>query len=280
MDSPGDGSTYVDFAATDVDEFWLYMLYGNGSRFQVSIDGTAPQLLANGSAVDLGLSAYQPEAGYGTRASTGQLVYRIPVTRGAHTIRVSPPSVAGYYTMITGIEARISGKGVRVSNFGNNGRSTGDLVLDTPTLGNRSRGLYFDQARADLAVLMVSGNDFNGQAPVSWFKDNMRTAIERQRMKGTTAYGGTYAGKDVLLVVKPQPDYPNTPAGANATYPLPDYYRAMYELADEMDVALLDLGVRFTDYATSQDMFADPVHVNNLGAEDIAQAVYNALHTV
>lgn len=174
----------------------------------------------------------------------------------SHTLTIN-----GYTTFIYGVEARIKNQGVRVSNLAFNGEST----ISGAVVG--SMIIAFDMPKADLAVMLLSMNDFQSHTTVAGFKDRTRTMIQRQRA----------AGGDVLLVTAPQPDFTQIPADQVQTPAMSAYFTALYELANEEDAPLLDLAHRWESYTANQPYYFDSLHPNDLGAEDIARAVYNAV---
>lgn len=273
------GANYVTFTTTCT-EFWIYAI-GTGSRPQVQIDGGTIMLIAGNTNTDPSLTDPDQESGYWKKTvddGFGQVVTKIPAgALGSHALKVRAPSNNTSYVQIHALEARIPNQGVRVSNLGYNGISTAEMILDDTTYGLQGMAQSFDMVKADCAVMLMSMNDFQTHRTKAAFKTNLTTLVQRQK-----ASGGFNANGDVLLVNCPQPDYTNIPLDHVLTPPMADYYAAMYEVADEQDVPLLDLANRWKDYATSQPLgyFADYLHPGDLGGEDIAQAVYNVLQAV
>ncbi len=79
-----------------------------------------------------------------------------------------------------------------------------------------------------------------------------------------------------MLLWNPLPDV----AGLGKDPQLWDAYRnAYYEVADEQDVPLLDLGGAWKDFATANalGMFADVIHPGNRGSAGLADLVEHAL---
>ena len=267
---------YIEFTAT-CDEFWLYTLVSNGGSPRVQIDGgTINTIGAGGSSTT---ATYLPKPGYwGEGTTSGLVVSQIPAgALGQHTIRLMAPSSSGTLT-IFGIEGRIAGKGVKVSNLAQSSRQMSELIADDAVNHFSGMSITFDTFRSDLAVLLVGMNDYQGHSPVATFKSRVATAIDRQRDTSTYSAKG-----DVVLVTCPQPNYAAPiPADGVLTPPLSDYYRALYELADEKDIPLIDVAWRWKDFATSNALgfFGDALHPNDLGSSDIEQTITNALLAV
>lgn len=264
---------HIEFTAT-CDEFWVYSLVSSGGLPRVQVDGgTINTIGAGGNSTT---STFLPKPGYwGEGTSMGLVVSQIPAgSLGQHTIRLMAPSTSGTLTVL-GIEGRIAGKGVRVSNLAQSSRQMSELVADDATNHFSGMSITFDTFRSDLAVLLVGMNDYQGHVPVATFKTRVATAIDRQRSTSTYSAKG-----DVILATCPQPNYAAPiPADGVLTPPMTDYYGALYELADEKDVPLIDVAQRWTDYTAASGLgfFGDALHPNDLGSSDIAQAVANVL---
>lgn len=190
-------------------------------------------------------------------------------TRGMQTVRVAPP-VGGHLHPLA-IEARYGTTGVRVSNLAQNSMTTVQMVADDPTGALSGMSITLDAAAADLSVMVLGMNEFQGHYDVAAFKDRVRVAVLRQRQSG-----------DVLLVTPPRPDPATTPVDGIHVPPLSDYAKVLYDLADELDVPLLDMGDRWRSWANSNGLGwnSDRVHLSDAGASAFAQDVLNALDTL
>ena len=274
----GAGVNYVEFTDTCT-EFVVYTL-ASGSRPRVTIDGGAEYTIAGNPDLDPSLTDYDPEPGFwGEGASSGQIVTHIPAgTLGSHTLRILAPTNGTSYVTLAGVEGRTGDPGIRVSGMARSGIASVDLVTDDITNGLLGMAVSLDMAQADLAVMLLAMNDFQGHVSVATFKDRITTAVQRQ--KSTSGYG---AGGDVLLVTAAQPDYAY-PIPADGTYvpAMSEYYTALYEVADSEDVPLLDIASRWVDFGTSDALgfFGDSLHPGDAGSEDIARAIHNALMAV
>ncbi|GLZ51764.1 SGNH/GDSL hydrolase family protein [Actinomycetospora sp. NBRC 106378] len=183
---------------------------------------------------------------------------------GTHVLRVLSPGREPTSTAsLLGVEAGTA-TGMRVSNLARAGLSAGSLVADDAG-GLRGLAVSVDAMAADLAILLVSANDFRAHVPVATFVERIRTTIRRQR-----ATGG-----DVLLATPGEPDPGIFPPDHVLDPPLTDYLAALYGLADAEDVPLLDLRARWGAHAdaAARGFFTDGIHPNDRGSEDIAQAV-------
>lgn len=268
---------YVEFTATCT-EFIVYGV-GNASRLRVQVDGGAEKYIANVNGLDPSLTDYDPEPGYPIHGTSGQIVTHIPAgTLGSHTLRILAPSNGTDYANIIGVEGRTSDAGVRVTQMARSGLKMQEFIRDDPTTDHYGMATSLDMPRSNLAVMLLCMNDFQAHVPVATFKSRVETVVQRQRSTATYRAGG-----DVLLVTCPQPNYAAPiPGDGIQTPPLTDYYSALYEVADEQNVALLDVAARLEDYSTSAGLgfYADPLHLNDRGSADVAAAVYAALMAV
>lgn len=279
----GDTTTpaYVEF--TDVcREFWVYTLSSSGT-FTYTLDGGAPVTVTNWADGSGAPASPTPrQAGYIAGPSSAHNVFRIDCgTTGSHTIRLQPTNVE-WDVFLVMIEGRIPTPGTfRVGNMSISGES----LVTFLNLNDEVNGLYglpwLDTMRADLLVLALGINDWQGQRTIEETKTRLRQIIDRQRSNGTTG-GGAHANGDVVLVWNPQPDIA-TLGGGTYTNPSWEQYRtAFYEIADEKDVCLIDMGERWRDYPTANSLglFADAIHPGDAGADDMAAGVVHALFDV
>ncbi|MFV9456222.1 SGNH/GDSL hydrolase family protein [Rhodococcus sp. NM-2] len=273
LSGSGDAN-YVTFTA-DCTEFWIYSMVASSTP-RVQVDGGTIYTIA-GALGQNALTNPDPLSGYQNDGSFGQLVTVIPAgVQGTHTLKIMAPSNGTSYMQMFGVRAR-TGKGVEVSNLGYNGISTSEMTLDNTTTGISGMAVGLDMMRADLSVMLLSMNDFQTHTSVATFKSRVTTLVQRQKSSDTYRANG-----DVLLVACPRPDFANIPLDHVQSPPLSDYHVALYEVAVEQDVPLLDLAHRWTDFSTSNPLgyYADSLHPTDLGAEDIARAVWNVLHAV
>lgn len=263
-------TSHIEFTAYG-NEFWIYTLLSSGNSPRIQIDGGAVGTI--GQSPNATGVTYPPEPGYfGAGTADGHIVTKIPLTLGTHTIRLMAPASAGNLVLV-GIDAQITGPKVRVSNMALSSMAMWQLVADP---ANRYSGIShsFDLPNADLAIIMPGMNDFQGHNSVATFKTDVGRAIDRQRSSAAYAANG-----DVLLATCPQPDYGSIPPDHVLVPPLTSYYRALYELADEKNVPLLDLARMWKDYPTgvANSHFADKLHPSDVGAENIARAIHAVL---
>jgi lysophospholipase L1-like esterase len=279
-----DLATYIEFTDTCT-EFWVYAFSAGGS-FTVSIDG-GPAKTVNNNATSSGGYDYQKEAGYFAypvaAPTSGQLVFKIPAgALGQHTIRLTPNSNASYDLFLAAIEARIPTSGTfRVGNMSISGKSYQSFLSGSSDTSGLAGAVMIDMFRADLLILAIGVNDWQGQRSISALSTDVATAVNRQRAVGVNATNGSMqAGGDVVLLWNPEPDVA-TLGGGTYTNPSWDQYRdAMYDLSDQNDVGLIDLGGRWGgSFATGNSfgMFADTIHPNDKGMGDIAGSVEHAL---
>jgi len=177
------------------------------------------------------------------------------------------------------IEAKDSNGGLRVSNLAQGGMSLSGLISasdDFSGLGGMAQGV--DAVNADLAIIALMTNDWMGHTSVADFKAKLITLVQRQQhWAGPTTPSGSGIGAagDVLLLISPTPDLTRFPA-AGGNVPSNDLYmRAMYEVADETDVALVDQTWRWKTYQENVPLYrdGDGVHPNTSGHADIGLSV-------
>jgi len=267
--------TYLEFTAT-ADEFTVYNANAAGGVINATIDGGAVVKLRNvytgGSAVNI-----EKQAGY------KQIVTKVPAGAvGTHTLRLTPDtSNATFDLFIHAIEARINTPGTfRVSNASINSKSLSTLFGGAGK-NDEVNALYglpmVDMLRADLLIIALGSNDWLSSTTAATAKAWLRTLIQRQRATGDNGNGSTYASGDALLVWNPQPDLTTLGLGTPSTWQ--DYRDMFYEVADEENVPLLDLGTRWNTYAVGNaaGFFGDGIHPNDAGSLDMAHAVLHAL---
>lgn len=266
----GTANSWIEFDAY-CDEFIIYGLSASAGVNTAYIDGVRVgtfRNISNAPTVD-----FPPQAGY----SSKQIVSRIPVPSGLgqHTLRIETDnSATGRDAFILGVEGRIGASGAfRVSNHGFNGRSLASFGAKG-TNNDETNTLYglpmLDMTKADLLVMALGINDWQGGGDVAGQKDALRTIIDRQRSAGTNSQGGPHPNGDILLVWNAKPSISGL---AKDPELWEAYRRAYYEIADEKNVALLDMSKvwpEFTD-ANGLGLFADTIHPSDKGAADIAR---------
>lgn len=261
-------TNYFEFTAV-ADEFYVYCI---GSP-TLSVDGGAAVTQVSGNKLP----------GY----TSNHLVYKVTTgSTASHTLRVA--GNPGGNMQVFGVEGRITGNGRwRVSNQGIDGRSLNSLFLNN-TSGETSglRGLPFiDSLKADLLVIALGTNDWQGQRTIAATKDLLTQVVQRQRSKGTNALAGPHAGGEAVLLWNPHPDTRDAPTGLQPVGgPAWELYRDMYyQVAQEQNCGLIDLGELWgMDFnkvfgSTYGGLFNDRVHPNDRGNGDMAGAVNRAL---
>ena len=279
-----DLSTYID--VTDVcSEFWIYSVTGGG-QFTVSIDGGATIALSNISSGVGGTIARESGYAFSVPLGVAQNVFRIPAGAiGQHTLRIRPSSNGSNDVFAIAIEPRIPTPGTfRVGNMSISGKSLNTFIHadDRSGVGNPLYGLtWLDALRADLLLIALGINDWQGQRSLATIKSDLSMVIDRQRSAGSTL-GGLHPNGDAILVWNPKPNTATLGGGAYVD-PTWDAVRAVfYEVAIEKDVVLIDMGERWKDFATANalGLFADTIHPGDAGADDIAAGVVHALFDV
>lgn len=250
----------------ECEEFWIFNLQSNGGLNNASVDGAAAQTFRNittGSTPALAM-----ETGYHPK----HIVTRVPAgTLGEHTMAITTNGTNNI--VLAAVEGRIPTPGTfRVSNPSINGKSLSTFLAKQAN--GESSGLWglpmIDALRADLLLIALGINDWQGQTAVETVKTRLTTIIQRQRLVGASPSGGAAPGGDAMLVWLPKPNVEALVPGA--PIPWEAYRDAYYEVADEQNIALIDLGLRWKDYATANalGLFGDTIHENDMGSLDVA----------
>lgn len=261
---------YIEFTA-ECTEFVIYSAAGGGNTGLASVDGGPNKTFRNTSttSIALDLPSVYP--------SNQPVITVVPAgAKGVHTLRITRPSTHDLH--ILGIEAKINTPGTfRVSNAGVNGRSLSSsgfgAVNNDEANALWGRPILLDMPAADLAVIGLGINDFQSGRPVADTKSSLINAVQRQRSAANNTQGRPHPNRDAVLLWNP------APSNWSADFEL--HRAAFYEVADEQDVALIDLTTRWGDFATSNALgqHADTIHPTNAGARDIAECVVDALFT-
>ena len=270
--------SYIEF--TDKADTFVVYNYGSNALNTVSVDGSTVGTIRNAGGSGGAASSIPKQAGYWV----SQVVSEVSAgTYGTHTLRITPDTTVDTNDIfLGGIEARKTVNGTfRVTEAAKSSMSFADL-FSRSGYNDETNGIYglpmIDMMRADILVLALGINDWNGSRTLADTKADVKAAIRRQR--STTAASGTIgqaAGGDVLLVWNPAPDM-NT-IGLTATAKYTDFRDMYYDVAREENCALLDLTDRWGGYASGNGLglYADGIHPNDSGSIDISSVVYRAL---
>ena len=273
---------------------WVYTL-GSGTRTRVhAASASLGQSLKFECAAYYGES-FTPGSGYtavnledgyirtnSPGASGGQCVARI-VVPGASDWVFEVRSMQPGATYLAALEARNETvAGLRVSNVAQAGMDLNGIVgNDDPLSGYKGISIAVNTVpEAKLWIIALGLNDYQGHRSVANFKNQLRTLTQRCRATGPagTDGHGVGPGGDVLLVCQPLPNPATNPPDGILTPPLGDYWRACYEIADELNLPLVDQAYRWVDYAhTPAGMYRDGIHPSPTGAADLARAITTAL---
>lgn len=276
------GASYVEFTET-CSKFVVYLLPSGGGPVTLGVDGVTVGTVGN-NAPGTGGSLNRRPGYFANPTIQAHIVVDVPAgTYGQHALRITSGSGGnGGDTYVAMVEAVHETPGTfRVSNMGISGQSLSSFFSGSG-MDDATNGLFglpwIDTARADLLLIALGINDWQGARSVASVKADLATLIARQR---ATAGGGGAAGAagDAVLLWNPKPDI----AALGKDAALWDAYRAaFYEAADANDACLIDLGGRWKDYATAQaaGLFADTIHPSDGGADDLASATMHALFEV
>lgn len=250
-------SNYVEFTTT-ANIFRTWVLAGTAGVVNVSIDGGATIICRN---VASGGTTPDIERDLTTRAD--HIVTTIPAgAPGTHTIRVWGN---GGDVNLLGVEGRTGGSGYNISNPSVSGKSLTSLFGGSGN-NDETTGRYglplIDTLRANLLIIALAANDWQGSATISNVKSWLNTLITRQ-----AANGGS------MLYLPPIPSSVLQPAGAPTWA---DYQAAFAAVAATRGVPFLDNTFLYgPDYATGNaaGKYADTIHPSDSGAADIAASV-------
>lgn len=198
-----------------------------------------------------------------------QSIRSAAIPLGTHTVEIYGATLID----VLGVEGRVSSGAVRVSNLAYPGMAMADAVMTDDVTGNFGMAVAFDMVGADLNIIMPGTNDWQGHVPVATYKARLINYITRAQWNPRQ----DRAGGDVLLVAPAQPLYSMYPLDKVQTPALPEYLRATYEVADQLNVPLLDLAYAWKDYASSTVFFHDGLHPSDSGHFDIARRIVNAI---
>jgi len=264
----------VSFTADNCNEFVVYGFSGganNNFLNTAQIDGGTSRTFknnANSATVDAPAATGKWFMHLETHFAAGAV--------GTHTITLTRPAGADSDLFIWGIEARNTTLGrIRVSNLGYSSKSLASFVASDDTNGLWGLPLL-DTVRADLLVVGLGINDWQGQTGSSVLtatRDRLKSIVQRQRSTGSTPGGIAHPGGDAMLAWFPQPDTTALAVPPNQNPSWDAMREVFYTVADEENVALLDLGMAWGGFTTgnSLGLFADLIHPNDKGGADIAE---------
>lgn len=242
-EATGPGSTITFTPGIPNDRFLVTYRKGSSwGTFTYSVDGAA---------------AVSVNANAGTDSIA--LLEIGPLTLGSHTLVINSPATAGQIVDISTLEASVGTGGIRVGKLAKSGTDAAAFTQSQGVAGS------FDPFVPDLSVIFLGANDYNAQTPVATYKTRIGSAVTRARLTG-----------DVLLVVTVPENY----STSGKTILRQAYTDALYQIADEQDVALLDLTKRWGTFTlgTAQGLYLDALtHPSVAGAFDIANAVFAAV---
>lgn len=263
--TPGGSLTFTD----KCDMFVVYGVAGSSGVNTVQVDGGASSTIRN---VGSGGAAVTIEKTAGNHSNL--IETHIPAgAYGTHTLTFTAGTSNAY---VIGIEGRSASGSFRFSTIAKSGMALNQMLgsgYNDET--NAWYGLpLIDMLKADLLIIALGTNDWQGGlSTASFFYPQLTTLVQRQRASGTNTGGGTNAAGDVLLLWNPIPNI----SGLGKDPALWEAYRqTMYQVANEQNCLLLDLGYRWTDYATANGLglFFDMIHPDDDGANDLAPAIF------
>lgn len=215
--------------------------------FTVQIDGGAVETVTPGGSFAMGFRTWT-----------------VPNT--AHTVTIRRVSGAVF---IHSVEAYNDTPRVRLVNAAISGAVSASLTDNTwPSITAMAAGTGAAEFNADLVTIQIMINDKSAAVPAATWKANVLTAVNANRANGA----------DVLLITTCPA---RTPGGTTPAEDLnfTDYRIAAYELADELDVPLLDMHDRWGSFQEGQDLglYWDVYHPHQAGLAEEARAVITAV---
>jgi lysophospholipase L1-like esterase len=195
--------------------------------------------------------------GVNANGSIGMSSTTFSVSAGTHTLNIVPHATSGY-AMIAGIEyhTTASRNDVEVITGGGHlGYTSGNFTSN----GGFDCLETIDLIKPDLTIICLGRNDATGSVAPATFKTNMAAKIDRCRVTNST---------DVMLLTAP-------PSSGGAYVNETQIRAALYALADEKDVCLVDLKKRFGSswYQSPYNMSGDDIHPNDAGSDQLAKTV-------
>lgn len=228
-----------------------YAVTTDGGSFTYTVNGGAPVTVNSNGAEAIGSEV-------------------ITVASSQPVIVITAPA-SGRLTLL-GIQERIQGVGgVRIAKYAVNGSTTGNHVNDT--LPTSELGLLRNLVKPDLTLIDLMINDWGqGIFSIASFKANMTTLINNGKLTG-----------DVALMIPIQPsDRRGTGSGLVPMEQTPtwaDFVQATYDLADQFDLPVIDVGSVYGDWADANTagFMGDDYHPNDAGHRAIARIVFSAI---
>lgn len=235
---------------------WAMML-PQAAAGDITFNGTGFKLFY-GAGSSGGLFDVQVDAGSAvsvdgyTTTGTAIKVYTVTgLTNGSHTVKVTAQQ-AGKTLYLIGIIPISGATGVRVDNFGYWGKQT-DTLADT-----FYKAVAVKENPA-LTIIAMTANDYEAQIPLTTYKSRLDGAIKN----------ALSAGSSVLLLG-------NGIRTESRQVEQRWYTQVLYELADENNVALIDINKKWKTGSNAKDTLlyiADTVHPNEAGHKDIANEI-------
>lgn len=180
------------------------------------------------------------------------------LTNTAHTIVFTSTTASSTYLLSMNVR---QATGLQVANHGISGSNTTHWIV---TIWYQAKAVA-ESLPSDGVFLSLGTNDSGTGVATADFKTNISTIVNAQKA----------LGRPVMLIL------PTAPAAAHVAYPnWPAYVTAHYDLADSLDVPLLDLtDVQGTQaQALASGMFYDDVHEKEAGYALNAASLLGALY--
>jgi lysophospholipase L1-like esterase len=198
--------------------------------------------------------------GSGTSATT---VVNVPAgSLGLHTISFTTDN-AGLIgpALVVGVEPVVSTPSLKVTRGGIGGMTSAQLSSGTAPFGGFN--VAEDTATPTISVFMFGSNDWYYGISLSTFVSNLANMIQAARSEGSTP----------ILMVPPTPE--NTSVGYS-TMSYTAYYNAIASLGSTLGISVINLSQDLGPWSST--FMGDSLHPNNVGYQDIANAVFEALN--
>lgn len=241
----GNSTTTNAYSLTPPDAFdtidvWTLRFPGHGT-WTVDVDGGAALATVNANGAGLVVKT------------------TVTVTKGTHTVNFKRSS--GGAVWLIGIRTYDSTTSkVEVFNLGLPGTQASNLGSAASLWAPSSQ---LANIAPDLTIINVGINDWHNNVSPSSFRTSYQTIIDKARLSG-----------DAILFNPIPSDLARNTAVQQAA--ITDVIKS---LSLDNDIPLIDIPVRWTDYATSNGLgfYADTVHGAPIGYADIAQIATKAL---
>ena len=214
---------------------------------------------------NVGVDGGAPSGTFTQAGANGTAKFTVTVPLGAHTVNISKTIAdSAKYLEIAGICCYNSAvKQVICYNMGLSGLTSAKLTAVGGSAGWLDPLTDIGFMAPDLSIINCVINDAGALTNLATYKSRMQQVIDKCKLSG-----------DVIL----RPGNPTTTYLSNP-YDITPYVIANYELADANNIPIIDISERNISWNTQNSLGAmyDQLHPNNLGYQDIGNAIYDVI---